>query len=152
MTPFVARSSTAGQARIQQPLPQRQAYPAVELRATKHAGFTLVEVMAALAIFAMAALAGVAAATNHLNDLAYMEERTMARYAAANALARITLSNEPREMKEGVETVAAKEWHWRATFTETVTADVSYVEVIVRPNADSTEKSYVLGRYLRAPE
>ncbi|RUO56284.1 type II secretion system minor pseudopilin GspI [Pseudidiomarina homiensis] len=126
--------------------------PVVEPRATKHAGFTLVEVMAALAIFAMAALAGVAAATNHLNDLAYMEERTMARYAAANALARITLSENPRELKQGTETVASKQWHWRATFTETVTADVSYVEVTVRPSQDSTEKSYILGRYLRAPQ
>ncbi|WP_258239956.1 type II secretion system minor pseudopilin GspI [Pseudidiomarina homiensis] len=128
--------------------------PVVEPRATLRTqrGFTLVEVMAALAIFAMAALAGVAAATNHLNDLAYMEERTMARYAAANALARITLSENPRELKQGTETVASKQWHWRATFTETVTADVSYVEVTVRPSQDSTEKSYILGRYLRAPQ
>lgn len=119
---------------------------------SRMSGFTLVEVMAALAIFAMAALAGVAAATNHLNDLAYMEERTMARYAAANALARLSLSDDPREMKKGVETVANKEWHWTVTFTETVTADVSYVEVTVHPSEDSTEKSYILGRYLRAPE
>ncbi len=152
MTPSVARSSTAGQARIQQPLPQRQPHPVVEPRATKQAGFTLVEVMAALAIFAMAALAGVAAATNHLNDLAYMEERTMARYAAANALARLSLSDDPRQMETGVETVANKEWYWSVTFTETVTADVSYVEVTVRPSEESTAKSYILGRYLRAPE
>lgn len=115
-------------------------------------GFTLVEVMAAIAIFAMAALAGVAAATNHLNDLAYMEERTMARYAAANALARLTLSENPRELSKGSETVADKEWHWTVTFTDTVTADVSYVEVTVHPSEDSSEKSYVLGRYLRAPK
>lgn len=115
-------------------------------------GFTLVEVMAAIAIFAMAALAGVAAATNHLNDLAFMEERTMARYAAANALARLTLSENPREFSKGSETVADKEWHWTVTFTDTVTADVSYVEVTVHPSADSSEKSYVLGRYLRAPK
>lgn len=149
MTSPVARGSTTGQTRRFNDSCSIPASPVVKPRAT---GFTLVEVMAALAIFAMAALAGVAAATNHLNDLAYMEERTMARYAAANALARLSLSENPKELAKGVETIANKQWHWSATFTETVTADVSYVEVTVRPSADSTAKSYILGRYLRTSE
>ncbi|RUO74577.1 type II secretion system protein GspI [Pseudidiomarina sediminum] len=111
-------------------------------------GFTLVEVMAALAIFAMAALAAVAAATNHLNDLAYMEERTLARYAAANALARVSLAEDPRELASGTETVGGREWYWQTAFTETVTTDVYYVEVTVRPDENSPDSSYVLGRYL----
>lgn len=118
---------------------------------TQH-GFTLIEVMAALAIFAMAALAGVAAATNHLNDLSYMQERTLARYAASNALARLSLQEEPQKLTEGVETVGDQQWHWRATFTETVTEAVLYVEVTVRPSADSTDSSYRLGRYLEVSE
>ncbi|MDN7124449.1 type II secretion system minor pseudopilin GspI [Pseudidiomarina terrestris] len=114
----------------------------------KSSGFTLIEVMAALAIFAMAALAGVAAATSHLNDLAYMQERTLARYAASNALARLSLREEPQKLTQGAETVGDRQWHWRATFTETVTGDVLYVEVTVRPSVESTDSSYVLGRYL----
>lgn len=149
MTSPVARGSTTGQTRRFNDSCSIPVSPVVKPRAT---GFTLVEVMAALAIFAMAALAGVAAATNHLNDLAYMEERTMARYAAANALARLSLSENPKELAKGVETIANKQWHWSATFTETVTADVSYVEVTVRPSEDSTAKSYILGRYLRTSE
>ncbi|KFZ29159.1 hypothetical protein IDAT_05650 [Pseudidiomarina atlantica] len=115
-------------------------------------GFTLVEVMAALAIFAMAALAGVAAATNHLNDLAYMQERTLARYAAGNALARITLAEQPLDLEEGSELVADRQWQWTATFTETVTADVYYVEVTVRPAEDEDGNTYRLGRYLGVNE
>ncbi|CAB0151155.1 Type II secretion system protein I [Pseudidiomarina piscicola] len=115
---------------------------------THQRAFTLVEVMAALAIFAMAALAGVAAATNHLNDLSYMQERTLARYAAGNALARLSLSDEPQKLTKGVETVGDQQWHWQASFTETVTEAVLYVEVTVRPEANSEASSYVLGRYL----
>ncbi|WP_241967615.1 type II secretion system minor pseudopilin GspI [Pseudidiomarina insulisalsae] len=115
-------------------------------------GFTLVEVMAALAIFAMAALAGVAAATNHLNDLAHLQERTLARYAAANALARISLDDEPQEVKKGSETIADQQWYWQATFTETVTNEVVYVEVSVSTSENSNDSSYRLGRYLRVSE
>lgn len=115
-------------------------------------GFTLVEVMAALAIFAMAALAAVAAATNHLNDLAYMEERTLARYAAANALARVSLAEEPQELENGVEMVGGREWYWQSVFTETVTTDVYYVEVTVRSDENSADTSYVLGRYLEVSD
>ncbi|WP_258807331.1 type II secretion system protein GspJ [Pseudidiomarina sp. CB1] len=63
--PVVARSSTAGHPRIEPPLPQGQAYPVVEPRATtvqqrKHVGFTLVEVLVAIVVFAIIGLASAA--------------------------------------------------------------------------------------------
>ncbi|RUO56283.1 type II secretion system protein GspJ [Pseudidiomarina homiensis] len=81
--PVVARSSTAGHGRIesplpklqvhpvvepratlrtQQPLPKRQAHPVVEPRATQlvHTGFTLVEVLVAIVVFAIIGLASAA--------------------------------------------------------------------------------------------
>lgn len=57
MTTNVARSSTAGPTRVQQLGSQRQVNPVVELRAT---GFTLVEVLVAVVVFAMIGLASAA--------------------------------------------------------------------------------------------
>ena len=137
----VARRSTPGRA-------QRGYSP------LKHKGFTLVEVMFALGIFALAALAAVAATSQHLNNLNYMQDKSLAQYAGANALARISLQYPPENNDTGVETVGGKKWHWRAEVLETQTEDVFYVTVRVYDSADMpTDDSgaiVVLSRYLGA--
>ncbi|WP_417658866.1 type II secretion system minor pseudopilin GspI [Pseudidiomarina sp.] len=116
-------------------------------------GFTLVEVMFALGIFALAALAAVASTSQHLHNLNYMQDKSLAQYAASNALARISLNYPPKNNAKGTEVVGGKEWHWRAEVLETQTTDVFYVTVRVYDQApsgsDSDSGSMVtLSRYL----
>ncbi|RUO59649.1 type II secretion system minor pseudopilin GspI [Pseudidiomarina marina] len=116
-------------------------------------GFTLVEVMFALGIFALAALAAVAATSQHLNDLNYMQDKSMAQYAAANAMARVSLEYPPKNGASGTELVGSRQWYWRSQVVKTQTDDVFYVTVRVfaeQPNSpDATDGSLVtLSRYL----
>ena len=99
-------------------------------------GFTLVEVMFALGIFALAALAAVAATSQHLNNLSYMQEKTLAQYAGANALARMSLTYPPKNNATGSEVVGDKEWFWRAEVVKTETEAVFFVTVRVYDSAE----------------
>jgi general secretion pathway protein I len=106
-------------------------------QAAKHTGgFTLVEVMVALSIFALAALAAVFATSNHLNSLAHMQDKTMARYVAANVLADVTINYPPKDDTGGSERFAEVDWQWRINVLETATSDVFMVTVDVRREAD----------------
>lgn len=99
-------------------------------------GFTLIEVMVALSIFALAALAAVFATSNHLGSLAHMQDKTMARYVAANVLAEVVIDYPPEDGSNGSETFAEVEWLWRLEVLETATTDVFMVTVDVRREAD----------------
>jgi|SRR5690554_4224777 len=125
-------------------------------KAETTAGFTLVEVMFALGVFALAALAAVAATSQHLHNLNYMQDKSLAQYAAANALARISLRYPPENNETGVEIVGDKEWHWRSQVLETQTEDVFYVTVRVYDSAqipaDGRGSLVMLSRYLGSEE
>ncbi|HET8817065.1 MAG TPA: type II secretion system minor pseudopilin GspI [Pseudidiomarina sp.] len=105
-----------------------------------HRGFTLIEVMAALAIFAMAAIAGISSSSGHLNDLSYMQEKTLARYAASNALARLSLAYPPRDNANGVEVIANQTFNWVADVSDTPTEGIFYVTVRVSPADDPEQR------------
>ena len=114
-------------------------------------GFTLVEVMFALGIFALAALAAVASTSQHLNNLSYMQDKSLAQYAASNALARLSLNYPPQNNAQGREIVGDKEWFWRAEVVKTQTESVFYITVRVydeAPKADASGALMVLSRYL----
>ena len=99
-------------------------------------GFTLIEVMVALSIFALAALAAVFATSNHLASLAHMQDKTMARYVAANVMAEVTIDYPPEDGSSGSETFAEVDWQWRLEVLETATTDVFMVTVDVRREED----------------
>jgi general secretion pathway protein I len=99
-------------------------------------GFTLIEVMVALSIFALAALAAVFATSNHLGSLAHMQDKTLARYVAATVLAEVSIDYPPADDASGSERFAEVEWQWRLEVLETATTDVFMVTVDVRREAD----------------
>ena len=138
--------------------PATEVGPEVGLQVPHLRGFTLVEVMIALSIFALAATAAVVASSQHLSNLSYMQEKTMARLAASNALARMTLTYPPENGDSGSELIADQYWPWRASVSKTATAGVYQVvvsvyeprqesSVISGPSADAREL-HQLARFL----
>jgi len=84
-------------------------------------GFTLVEVMVALAIVAFS-LTAIAASMNQMIDAANtMRERTYASWIAQNKITEIRLENVIPEVSStsGEVEYANTEWSWRAVISET---------------------------------
>ncbi|MEX1221519.1 MAG: type II secretion system minor pseudopilin GspI [Idiomarina sp.] len=126
--------------------------PDVKRQATC-AGFTLIEVMLALSIFGLAALAGVKAATDNLNSVGFIQDKTFARYVAANRLAELSLSTRwpPENNEIGSERNGEKEWFWQQQVQETAMSDFRAVTIRVSDREFSAENDssvYSLTRYL----
>lgn len=119
----------------------------------KHRGFTLIEVMVALSIFGVAALAALNAASSHLTSISDIQNKTMAQYVASNRLVDLSLQQQwPLEDDaSGTAEFAEQQWQWRQQIKETVTPNVVAVTVIVsKPNSDYQLARFT--RYIRKPE
>ena len=96
-------------------------------------GFTLVEVMVALAIVALS-LTAVAASMNQMIDAANtMRERTYASWIAQNKIAELRLANVLPEVStsDGDVTFANTDWAWTAVVSETGIENFYRVDVTV---------------------
>lgn len=123
---------------------------------TRPRGFTLIEVLVALAIASLALLAlfGAAAATVRTTDV--LRDRTYANLVATNALAELRANGawpEPGVLS-GVAQQAGREWRWRATVSTTDDADVRRLDIVVEDAAGARAGALVgfVGRpQLRPP-
>ena len=96
-------------------------------------GFTLIEVMVALAIAALG-LAAVAASVSQMVDAGTaMQQRTYASWIAQNKIAELRLSNVIPDVSEtsGDTIYADREWTWRATISQTGVENLFRVDVRV---------------------
>lgn len=78
----------------------------------RRSGFTLLEVLVALAIFATAAIAVIRSVSQHINTLSYLEEKTFASMVADNQMAKVMLSERKPTKAKGKEELAGREWYW----------------------------------------
>lgn len=99
----------------------------------KNGGFTLIEVLVALAIvsFALAAMAGTM--VQMLNAANTMRDRTYASWIANNKITEMRLSNVLPEVSasSGEVTYAGIEWAWRAVVSETGVENLYRVDVSI---------------------
>lgn len=80
-------------------------------------GFTLVEVMVALAVVAIALPALLLALSQHVDGTGYLRDKSLAQMVAANKLEQLRiLSQATRDLLKGsdsgVSTMADREWYW----------------------------------------
>ncbi len=103
------------------------------MNSAKSKGFTLIEVMVALAIAALG-LAAVAASVSQMIDAASsMRQRTYADWIAQNKIAEMRLLNVVPETSStsGELMYAGSEWGWRATVSETGIENLFRLDVAV---------------------
>lgn len=104
-------------------------------------GFTLIEVMLAMAIFAIAGVALVSSSNTHFTNLSHLENKMMANWVASNQLVEATLDKSwpPKNNKKGKVELAGREWFWLQKVAKTNDKNMSAVTIEVR--TDQTQKS-----------
>lgn len=107
-------------------------------------GFTLIEVMLAMAIFSIAGVALLATATTNFTNLSLLEEKMLANWVASNQLveAKLTESWPPKNNKKGEEELAGQTWFWQQKVIKTTDNDLRALSVEVRKN-EKAEKAIV---------
>lgn len=96
-------------------------------------GFTLLEILVALAIVTvvLASLVNLAAQASH--NAGYLERKTLAHWVAMNRMSQLqaTRAHPPKGRKQGKEMLAGIEWQWRQSVKPTPDRRVVQVEFVV---------------------
>lgn len=108
-------------------------------------GFTLVEVMVALAIVAIALPTLLMALSQQVDDTAYLRDKTIAQMVAANQLAEMRLvigstRNLTAGKDNGVATMMDRDWYWWVETKPTLVEKFFRVEIIVAPEEDQKDQ------------
>jgi general secretion pathway protein I len=102
----------------------------------RHArGFTLIEVLVALAIVAIGMAAVLGTLTSSANTISYLRDKTFANWVALNQIATLRISGQmtPTGNSDGNIDFAGRSWHWRREVIATQVPGVVRIDVKVRP-------------------
>lgn len=116
----------------------------------KSAGFTLIELMVAMSIFALAGTAIIKTTSEHLNSLSSLEEITMGQWVAANRLAEIQLEKTfpPKDKKQEEVEMAGMKFYWRQVVKQTEDKQMRQVEIEIRRNENDEQTVTTLIGYV----
>jgi general secretion pathway protein I len=119
-------------------------------------GFTLLEVLIALAVLALAMSAAIKASSDYTNNQSYLRDRTLAMWVARNVLVEYQVSGEWLSVGErkGTREMGNQEWRWLARTSQTEEAELRRLDVEVYPiDSDDDENPVsVLSGFLRQPK
>ncbi|MCL1077151.1 type II secretion system protein GspI [Parashewanella spongiae] len=103
------------------------------MKNSKSEGMTLLEVMVALVIFAIAAISITKSIGELIANMPILEERTYAQWVADNVLvdAKLDPTFPAAGKKEGRVEMAGKEWYWRKEAVKTTDDDFRLLRVSV---------------------
>ena len=115
--------------------------------AVKQSGFSLMEVLIALAVLAIAMAALVKSAGGFTSNQAYLENKTIAHWVALNQLAKLRVSDEKQSVgtQQGQEEMAGRMWNWKVTLAQTFDQHVLKAEVTVQREEGEVVYSVLTG-------
>lgn len=97
-----------------------------------HNGFTLIEVLVALAVASLALLALARAGSVALATQTELEQRTLALWVADNRLAELRLQRPVQPgTSRGSTTLGARQWRWQALIQPAPGAELWRIDVVV---------------------
>lgn len=104
-------------------------------------GFTLIEVLVAVAVLAIAMAAIIGATARMANNASYLRDKTLATLVAHNRLARYELSSTWPAVgtDSGDVTLAGQDWKWKSKVSNTQDPSLRRVDVtVMRENSNKT--------------
>ncbi|RKZ47113.1 MAG: type II secretion system protein GspI [Candidatus Parabeggiatoa sp. nov. 3] len=99
----------------------------------KKQGFTLLEVLVALAVLAIALSAAIKTTTENAENARYLRDKTLAHWVAMNVLTQIQVRGEWPAIgkKEGTAMMAEREWYWIIKVSQTVDDELRRLDIQV---------------------
>jgi len=103
--------------------------------ATRAAGFTLIEVLVALAIVTVGMAALLGALSSSADSASYLRDKTFADWVALNRIeeVRLQLQRPTKGKTNGEVELASRKWRWEQEVLETEVKGIMRVDVRVRP-------------------
>ena len=117
-------------------------------------GFTLLEVVVALAIVAIALSALIKGAADVSGNTAYLQEKTVAHWVASNVITEIQVQDKwpPTGHSDGTLEMADVQWFWSTDISNTPDSDMRRIEVQVRIDPDSETPVTSLTGFVGRPQ
>ena len=109
-------------------------------RTSSQCGFTLLEIMVALAILAISLGAIIKAAAESVATISYLRERTIASWVASNKINEILLQQDLPNFgsQQGNVTMAGAEWRWQVKVSSTSDQDLRRLDIAVGTSDSAT--------------
>ncbi len=107
-------------------------------------GFTLIEVIVAVAVIAFGLAATIKTVSTVTRNTAYLNEKIIATWVAQNAMAiyELDIESDASEETSGSEEIAGIEWYWTKVLVDTEDPDIQRVEIEVRKYEDDDSQVY----------
>lgn len=117
-------------------------------------GFTLIEVLVALAVIAIALATLMAGSARTTSNAIHLQDGTYAQWVAENRMAEIRMEQSwPSEgTTEGTEEQGGREWHWTQEVEETPDPSLRRVDIAVRADEDDEHTVATLSGFVGAPQ
>jgi len=96
-------------------------------------GFSLLEVLVALAVLAIALAAVIKVSGHYIESARYLRDKTLAHWVAMNVLTDLQIKDKWPDLgkQEGTAMMAEREWYWVVNVVETPDEDLRRLEVQV---------------------
>jgi general secretion pathway protein I len=117
-------------------------------------GYTLLQILIALAVLALAMGAIIKAASDYTSGLSHLRDRTMANWVARNVLNEFQVNNDWPSVgqRKGDMEMGHYEWRWLANISQTDEPELRRLDVeVLRPDDDPDNPVTVLSGFLRKP-
>ncbi|GEM_PF-419539 len=120
-------------------------------RSISYRGFTLVEVLVALAVLAIALAAVMRAMAQAVDTTVSLREHSMALWVAQNRLTEHQMRQDwpAADTIDGEAEMGGEKWYWREQVSTTPEPKIRRIEITVRRTADSKDTRARLVGYLR---